>query len=71
MQPDFDSGEINQRLEQYLQLYDLNMELAEAGVKLDYPQASPEQVRQLLAQRIQQVREGKWKGHGPSDAAQR
>jgi len=55
-------------MEQYLQLYDLNMELAEGGVKLDYPQASPEEVRQLLAQRIQLVRKEKWKGHGPSDS---
>ena len=54
----------------YLQLYDLNLELAEAGVRMEYPQASPEEVRKILAQRIAVIRKEKWKGHGPCDAKQ-
>ncbi len=63
-----DALEATRRLEQYFQLYALNMQLAEAGIKLDYPDATPLEVRQRLAERLRIVRQEKWKGYGPSDS---
>ncbi len=66
-----DPIEAARRLEQYFQLYALNIELAEAGVKVDYPDANPEEVRLRLAERLRIVRQEKWKGYGPSDSKHR
>jgi len=63
-----DPIEATRRLEQYFQLYALNIQLAEAGVKVDYPEATPEEVRRRLAERLRIVRQEKWKDHGPSDS---
>lgn len=66
-----DTLEVSRRLDQFFQLYALNMRLAEAGVKLDHPDATPKEVQQQLADRLRIVREEKWKGHGPSDSQHR
>ena len=44
---------------QFLQLYDLNMELAQAGIRMEYPHASPQEVRLMLAERIELIRKEK------------
>lgn len=60
-----DPVEAERRFQRYSELFELNMTLAEAGVKHDYPDATPQQVRQILAERFAIIRKDKWKGYGP------
>lgn len=52
------------RLRQFFELCQLNLYLARAGVKLDYLEASPEEVNRILKQRLDLHRLEKWKGYG-------
>jgi hypothetical protein len=53
MSESVNQGRTHEGIAQFLQLYDLNMELAQAGVRMEHPQASPEEVQQLLAMDLQ------------------
>ena len=52
MFPDETPEVLGQRLEYCLKLCELNLELAREGVKLDYPDASEDEVTHLLKKRL-------------------
>lgn len=64
MFPDETPEVLGQRLEYCLKLCELNLELAREGVKLDYPNASEDEVTHLLKKRLDIYRMEKWKGYG-------
>ena len=66
-----DKDGTHEGIARFLQLYDLNMKLSQAGIRKEYPHASPQEVRQKLAERIALIRKEKWKGYGPSDGKHR
>ena len=64
MFPDETPEVLGQRLEYCLKMCELNLELAREGVKLDYPDASEDEVTHLLKKRLDIYRMEKWKGYG-------
>ena len=58
--PALDPQVVARRIERYFELCDLAQELAIAGIKHRHPDATPQDLRRLFAERLAIFREGKW-----------
>jgi hypothetical protein len=58
--PVLDPQLVERKIARYFELCDLAQELAMAGIKHRHPDASPQELRRLFAERLAIFREGKW-----------
>ena len=58
--PTLDPIVVARKIERYFELCDLAQELAIAGIKHRHPDATPQELRRLFAERLAIFREGKW-----------
>lgn len=58
--PTLDPDVVARKIERYFELCDLAQELAIAGIKYRHPDATPQELRRLFAERLAIFREGKW-----------
>lgn len=57
-----DRAKVARKVEQFFELTELSMELALAGIRQRYPEASVQEQYQRLAERLAIFREEKWRG---------
>lgn len=55
---------IDRKVRRYLELLEVGRELAMAGFRARYPEATDEQLRELWRQRLARSRAEKWGGNG-------
>lgn len=58
--PALDPQVVARKIERYFELCDLAQELAIEGIKHRHPDATPQELRRLFAERLAIFREGKW-----------
>jgi len=59
-----DPQTVARKLDQFFELCELGKELALEGIKFRHPDATPDELHRLLAERLAIFREGKWRKHG-------
>lgn len=62
LRPPPDPELVERKLAQFFELCEFAKELALAGIKYRHPEAGPDELRRLLAERLAVFREGKWRG---------
>jgi hypothetical protein len=55
-----DPSLVRRQMPRVFALHEFGRELALAGLRLDHPQASPEELRRMLRERIDRFRYNKW-----------
>jgi hypothetical protein len=58
--PALDPQIVARKIERYFESCDLAQELAMAGIRHRHPDAIPQELRRLFAERLANFREGKW-----------
>lgn len=58
--PPIDPQTLRRKLAQVADLHQMGIELALAGLRLDHPQASPQELQRLLRAKIARFRQNKW-----------
>lgn len=54
---------VARKLDRFFELCELSKELALEGIRYRHPEASPAEVKRLLAERLAVFREDKWRRH--------
>jgi hypothetical protein len=58
--PLIDAKTLRRKLSHVADLHETGIELALVGLRLDHPQASPQELQRLLREKIARFRQNKW-----------